>query len=67
MRGPGKNNTVYAVYKGDDFVDVGTREEIMESMGWAKRTFYFILWQTNKGMIGERELGVYRIGKDGDE
>ena len=43
MRGPGKNKTVYAVYKGDDFVDVGTREEIMESMGWAKRTFYFVL------------------------
>ena len=67
MRGPGKNKTIYAVYKGDDFVDVGTREEILESMGWAERTFYFMLWQTNKGMIGENEIGVYRIGRDGEE
>lgn len=67
MRGPGKHKILYAVYRGDDFVDVGTREEIVESMGWAKKTFYFALWKTSKGMIGERELGVYEIGRDGEE
>jgi hypothetical protein len=32
---------VYAVYKGDEFIDLGTIEEMVERLGIAKRTFYF--------------------------
>ena len=41
-------NRVYAVYRGDEFVTIGTREEIMKEFNMALSSFYFY---TSKGNI----------------
>lgn len=50
MRSP---NTVYALYKGDEFIGVGTAEELAEMLGVKPSTVdwysYPIAKQRNKG------------------
>lgn len=33
-----KWNRVYALYKGDTFIDIGTRKELAEKWGYSQRT-----------------------------
>lgn len=35
------NKWIYAVYKGQEFVTEGTREEICDELGIKKATFYY--------------------------
>lgn len=35
------NKWIYAVYKGEEFITEGTREEICEELNIKKNTFYY--------------------------
>lgn len=37
-----KSKAVYGVYKGDEFVDVGTADELAERLGIKKKLYYGI-------------------------
>lgn len=36
-----KEIKLYAVYKGEEFIDVGTRDELCERLGMKRETFNF--------------------------
>lgn len=36
-----RKNKVYALYKGDNFIDIGTRKELADKMGVGERTISF--------------------------
>ena len=38
----GRPENVYALYKGDEFIDVGTKRELSEKMNWKKSTVSFL-------------------------
>ena len=55
----GRPTNVYALYKGDEFIDIGTKEEIAEKMGWKKTTISFYHSPANiKRSKGNRYLIV---------
>ena len=41
-----KNNKIYALYKGDNFIDLGTRKELADKMGVGERTIAFYSTET---------------------
>lgn len=41
-----KKEKVYALYKGDNFIDLGTRKELAERIGVGERTIYFYSTET---------------------
>lgn len=57
MRGRGrpKNVDYYALYKGDELVGIGTRDELAEMLGVKRRTIYYASTPTafkrNKGKM----------------
>lgn len=55
----GRPEGVYALYKGDKFIDIGTKQEISEKMNWSKSTVSFLHTPTNaKRSKGNRYLIV---------
>lgn len=45
----------YIVYKGDDFVCIGTAEEVAEHMGWLVKTVHWYTMPTYKRRIAKRK------------
>lgn len=41
-----KNKKVYALYHGEDFIDLGTKEELAKSTGISKKTLSFYATKT---------------------
>ena len=62
------NNWVYAVYKGDNFLCEGTREEICKQMGIKRKTFGFYrsnYYKQNRAKDSSKRKIIIRIdGKD---
>lgn len=54
---------IYAVYKGDEFITEGTREEICEKLQIKKRTFYFYRYKAyqRRGKPGSNRKIIIRI------
>jgi len=53
----------YAIYKGDEFIDLGTLKELGEKLGIAPNTVYFYSTPTYKKRIkGDNGLIVIKIG-----
>ncbi|MFZ7175793.1 helix-turn-helix domain-containing protein [Streptococcus hyovaginalis] len=57
---------LYALYRGDEFIDIGTRYELAEMIGVAPQTISFYASptyqkRTKNGYVAER------VGYDGDE
>ncbi len=59
---------VYAVYKGDAFVDVGTVSEICKNQGWTRSYFSWLKGRgyQNRGNKGNR-LEIFELEEDDDE
>lgn len=62
---------VYAMYKGDKFLDLGTKKELSERMGIKLETLDFLASNINKQRINKRKyqnaLMLIKIGKEGDD
>ena len=64
---------IYAIYKGDVFVDLGTKEELAERMKVRPDTITFWASDVNLKRIQDRKIHnrggllAIRIGKLGDE
>ena len=46
-----KKRWVYAMYKGEECLAIGTSEEICEQMGISMKTFYFFRTNWYKGLL----------------
>lgn len=60
-----KTEEVYAIYKGDKFIDVGTANEICKNQGWTKKKFLFLKSPTyqNKPNAGKR-LEIFELEEE---
>ena len=60
--------SLFALYRGDEFVDVGTKKELAERMGVRTETIGFLASPTNarRNRSGDR-LMAYRIEEDEDD
>jgi hypothetical protein len=56
-----KKQNVYAVYKGDEFLDLGTAEELAERMGIKPFTIRFMTYPSYQKQIEKRKQS-YRKG-----
>ena len=58
--------TIYSIYSGDEFVDVGTKKELMERHNIKSETFNFLCTKTyHKRVEGRKEskaLVIYKVG-----
>lgn len=58
--------SIFAAYRGDEFVDVGTAEELSESLGLTFATVYSMATPShhrkNRGSRGG--VMIYRIGEE---
>lgn len=68
----GKKN-VYAIYREDEFIDLGTKEELAKRMNVTPKHIQFLTTPANKRLIENRSrknkgrLIAIRIGKVGDK
>jgi hypothetical protein len=67
----GVQASVYALYKGDKFLDLGTKKELSERTGIKLKTLDFLASNINKQRINKRKyqnaLMLIKIGKEGDD
>ena len=62
-----KNQGIYAVYKGDKFIDLGTKRELAERMHVRPDFIAYLATPSNKKRIRkDNALIVIKIGKVGD-
>ena len=60
------NERIYAVYKGDEFIDVGTKKEISKNLGCSIDTISFYQSPAHKKRIknSDKAICIYRIEED---
>lgn len=68
---PGKGHPqIYALYRGDDFIDVGTATEIGKRQGMTPKSLRFLAspayWRRLDGK-GEHALLAIKLEEDSDE
>lgn len=52
---------MYAIYNGDEFVDVGTADELSERMGIQKTSLISLASKTRNGKLNYNRLNAYHI------
>ena len=62
-----RKRTIYSIYKGDDFVDVGTKEELMQKYNLKSETFNFYTTKTYHKRVEARAdsksaFVIYKVG-----
>ena len=62
------DHSIYAIYKGDDFVDLGTLEELSKNIGILKKTLQFMKSPSYKKRMKkyDRFMMIYKIEEDGE-
>jgi hypothetical protein len=50
-----KKQNVYAVYKGDEFLDLGTAKELAERMGVKPATILFMTYPSYQKQLAKRK------------
>lgn len=55
---------IYAIYIGDEFVDVGTKRELMGKWGISLGGFDSILDRTKRGLVVKNGMQIYFIEKE---
>lgn len=50
-----RKENVYAVYKGDEFLDLGTAKELAERMGVTPKTIKFMTYPSYQKQIQKRK------------
>lgn len=58
---------IYAVYKGDEFIDLGTRKELAEKLNLKPDTVKFLSTPTYRKRIKNRPNALIAIKIDDDE
>ena len=60
------NERIYAVYKGDEFIDVGTKKELSKSLGCQVDTISFYLSPAYKKRVinSDKAIHVCRVEED---
>lgn len=65
-----KKRAIYAVYRGDKFIDLGTKEELAERMGCKPTFIGFLTTLSNKKRIEQKKksydnsLLAIRVGEE---
>ncbi|CAM3605350.1 hypothetical protein ERUR111494_02480 [Erysipelothrix urinaevulpis] len=54
----------YALYKGDDFITIGTAQELSDYLNVKKNTIYFLATPENKRRNKGNRLVVVKIEED---
>lgn len=56
--------TIYAIYKGDTFIDVGTKKELVEKYNIRSETFNFYCTKTYHKRIKDKENRyiIFKVG-----
>lgn len=62
-----KKKKVYALYKGDEFLEIGTYEELAKYLGVSKRTIQFYLSPSNKKRDKGNKYVVVKLEEDDNE
>ena len=57
----------YAIYRGDEFVDVGTAAELAERMNVRTGTIYSLASRGSRGRDRGNRLVAYVLDDDGEE
>ena len=52
---------IYAVYKGDTFITMGTAKEIAEKLGIKTKTIYWYMSNAGKRRIKENSLIIIKV------
>lgn len=55
---------MYALYHGDNFIDLGTKEYLANKLGVAVRTITFYMSKTYRTRTGDRGWIVIKIEED---
>jgi hypothetical protein len=55
---------LYALYEGDEFIDVGTLDEIAERNGTTKKTLYSYRTYARSDKYHDPRFNVYYVGKE---
>lgn len=62
-----KKHVEYALYKGDEFVDLGTAEELAKRRNVTVTHIHYLNTPTHKKRRGEQALCAYKIEDDEEE
>lgn len=62
-----RNKNIYAVYKGDEFLDLGTVEELVERFKVRKETVWFWNSPSNKRRAKKKRKIAIKIEEDKNE
>ena len=61
-----RQRTIYSMYRDEEFVDVGTKKELMERHKIKSETFNFMCTKTYHNRINNRKdskaLVIYKVG-----
>lgn len=62
-----RKRTIYSIYKGEEFIDVGTKEELMQRHNIKSETFNFYTTKTYHNRIALRNetksaFVIYKVG-----
>lgn len=60
------NKTVYALYRGDTFIDVGTDEEIASNLGISSGAIRGYATEKHRKRTSEKAYRAVKIGKEND-
>ena len=60
-------NKIYALYKGDEFVFLGTMQEISKKLNINMSNLYKIKNRTKLGLVKEKGMVLFEVEGDVDE
>lgn len=67
VRSNKRKENVYALYKGDKFIDIGTKRELAKKYNWTDNFVTFLSSPTNMERSKGRRLLTIRIGTTADD
>ena len=59
-----KKEKIYALYKGDDYIDMGTRKYLSELLNVNEQTIYFYSTPTYQNRGGDNRYVVIEVEDD---
>lgn len=58
---------IYALYKGEEFIDMGTKKELAKKMGWKPETVGFLASPSNLKRVKKKGMLCIRVGTTKDD
>lgn len=60
-------NKIYALYKGDEFMFLGTMQEISKKLNINMSNLYKIKNRTKRGLVKDKGMVLFEVEGDADE